>query len=315
MTSSKGEQQSTPFKLHHQLIEELTVRPGEPAGLAHRSTSDTRTDWLGSVGLSSARAVAAHNLEEFKEELATAQELLYSSDTWAVLVILQALDAAGKDGTIKHVMSGVNPQGCDVVSFKQPTSEELSHDFLWRCAKALPARGRIGIFNRSYYEEVLVARVHTDLLTSEHLSENAKPGAHLWQQRYDDINAFEHHLHRNGTRIVKLFLHVSKEEQKRRFLERLDDPAKQWKFSSSDVAERAYFDDYQHVYEEALSATSTPWAPWYVVPADHKYAMRALVGGVLTHVIDRLDLREPEVSEERLAALAAAKQSLLAEGT
>jgi PPK2 family polyphosphate:nucleotide phosphotransferase len=212
-------------------------------------------------------------------------------------------------------MSGVNPQGCDVVSFKQPSSEELSHDFLWRCARSLPARGRVGIFNRSYYEEVLIVRVHPELLTSEHLSENVKPDAHLWQQRYDDINAFEHHLHRNGTRIVKLFLHVSKEEQKRRFLERLDDPAKQWKFSSSDVAERAYFDDYQHAYEEALSATSTPWAPWHVVPADHKYAMRALVGGVLTYVIESLDLRTPEVSKERLEALAAARQSLLAEGT
>jgi PPK2 family polyphosphate:nucleotide phosphotransferase len=314
MTSSKSEPGLTPLRLHHQLIAELTVRPGEPADLAHRSTSDTKTDWLGPIGVSGARAVAARHLEESKVALAAAQELLYSSDTWSLLVIVQALDARGKDGTIKHVMSGVNPQGCDVVSFKEPSNEELSHDFLWRCVRALPARGRIGIFNRSYYEEVLIVRVHPELLTPEHLPEKAKPDAHLWQQRFDDINAFEHHLHRNGTRVVKLFLHVSKEEQKRRFLERLDDPVKQWKFSSSDVAERAFFDDYQHAYEEALSATSTPWAPWYVVPADHKYAMRALVAGLLSHDIESLDLRKPEMSKERLEELAAAKRSLLAEG-
>jgi PPK2 family polyphosphate:nucleotide phosphotransferase len=314
MTSSKHGPEPTPLTLRHQLIEELTVRPGAQADLAHRSTSDTNTDWLGPTSPSSTRRdVAARDLDDSKAELAAAQELLYSSNTWALLVILQAPDAGGKDGTIKHVLSGLNPQGCDVVSFKEPSSEELSHDFLWRCARALPARGRIGIFNRSYYEEVLIVRVHPELLIPEHLPEIAEP--HLWQQRYDDINRFEHHLHRSGTRIVKLFLHVSKEEQKRRFLERLDDPTKQWKLASSDIAERAYFDDYQHAYEEALTATSTAWAPWYVVPADRKYAMRALVGRVLTHVIGSLDLRPPEVSQERLEALAAAKQSLLAEGT
>jgi PPK2 family polyphosphate:nucleotide phosphotransferase len=301
-------------KLHHQVIEELTVRPGQPAHLTTRSTSETRADWLGPAGLSSAHAVATRDLEAFKEELARAQELLYACDTWSVLVIIQALDAAGKDGTIKHVMSGVNPQGCGVVSFKQPSAEELGHDFLWRCVRALPARGRIGIFNRSYYEELLVARVHPEILGAEHLPEGADTGPRLWRQRYDDINAFERHLHRNGTRVVKFFLHISKEEQKQRFLERLDDPAKHWKFSSSDLTERAHFDEYHHAYEEALSATSTPWAPWYVVPADHKYSLRALVGGVLTHVIDQLDLRTPPLSEDRLAEIASARRALLAEG-
>ena len=314
MTGSTRGPEKAQLKLHRRVIEELMVQPGEPAGLAGRSTSETKTDWLEPAGLGDARAIAARDLEAFKEELAAAQELLYSSDTWAVLVILQALDAAGKDGTIKHVMSGVNPQGCEVVSFKQPSADELSHDFLWRCAKVLPARGRIGIFNRSYYEEVLVAQVHPELLSGEHLPRHAVPDAHLWRQRYDDINAFEHHLARNGTRVVKFFLHVSKAEQKRRFLERLDDPTKRWKLSTNDLAERAHFAAYQRAYEEALSATSTPWAPWHVVPADHKYAMRALVGGVLAHTIEQLDLRMPEPGEERLAELAAAKRALIAEG-
>jgi PPK2 family polyphosphate:nucleotide phosphotransferase len=301
-------------KLHRLVIEELTVSPGQPARLSSRSTSETRTDWLGPAGLNSARDVAARDLEAFKEELASAQELLYACDTWAVLVILQALDAAGKDGTIKHVMSGVNPQGCEVVSFKQPSADELAHDFLWRSARALPARGRIGIFNRSYYEEVLVARVHPEILGAERLPGGTETGTRLWHQRYDDINAFEHHLHRNGTSVVKFFLHISKEEQKRRLLDRLDDPARHWKFSSSDLAERAHFDEYQRAYEEAISATSTTWAPWYVVPADHKYTLRTLVAGVLTHAIDQLDLRAPAMSEDRLAEIAAAKQALLTEG-
>jgi PPK2 family polyphosphate:nucleotide phosphotransferase len=313
MTSTNSER-SDHAKLDHRVIEELMVRPGDAVGLARRSTSDTTVDWLGPVGLSGPHAVADHDLQAFKEELADAQELLYASDTWAVLVILQALDAAGKDGTIKHVMSGVNPQGCEVVSFKEPSAEELSHDFLWRCAKQLPARGRIGIFNRSYYEEVLIAQVHPDVLASEHLPPTETSAPRFWEQRYEDINAFEHHLHRNGTRVVKLFLHVSKEEQKRRLLERLEDPAKSWKFSTSDVAERAHFDAYQLAYEDAITATSTTWAPWYVVPADHKYALRALVGGVLTHVIEQLDLRTPEMDAVRLAELSTAKQALLAEG-
>jgi len=300
-------------KLHTRVVEEFMVEPGKPAALADRSTAETRVDWLGPIGRSSPKEIAEHDLEAFKVELEEAQELLYADASWALLVVLQALDAAGKDGTIKHVMSGVNPQGCRVVGFRQPSAEELRHDFLWRCTRALPERGQIGVFNRSYYEEVLVCRVHPELLAAQHLPGDTKPTKHLWQQRYEDINAFERHLVRNGTRVVKVFLHISKEEQRKRFLQRLDDPAKQWKFSAADIAERAYFDSYQEAYEEALTATSTPWAPWYVVPADHKFALRALVGGIVVHVIEQLDLCSPSVSDDQLQALARARQALEAE--
>lgn len=305
------------MKLPEELVDELRVPVGGPARLDARSTATTRTQWLRSPGAEHPKDVADHDLVAFRAELAAAQELLYASDTWAVLVILQGLDAAGKDGTIAHVMAGVNPQGCTVTSFKEPTSEELDHDFLWRCARALPRRGTIGIFNRSYYEEVLVARVHQGVLARERLpagpSTHDGDGRRLWAHRFDDINAFERHLARNGTRIVKFFLHVSKDAQKRRFLERLDDPAKHWKFSAADVAERAYFDAYQGAYEEALSATSTRWAPWYVIPADHKYAMRALVGGVLVHEIEALGLALPALGPEERAALETARNALMAE--
>jgi PPK2 family polyphosphate:nucleotide phosphotransferase len=300
-------------KLHKRVIEDLMVVPGEPAHLGSRSTRVTKSGWLDVKEGPRPKDLAETDLEQFKVELAAAQELLYASDTYAVLVVLQALDAAGKDGTIKHVMSGVNPQGCDVVAFKRPSAAELGHDFLWRCEKALPARGRIGIFNRSYYEEVLVTRVHPDLLTDQHLPPGAPKGKDLWHQRYEDINAFEHHLHRNGTRVVKVFLHLSKDEQKSRLLARLDDPAKHWKFSSADLAERAYFDEYLHAYEKTITATSTSWAPWYVVPADHKYAGRALVGGILTHVIEGLDLHVPELDDAGRVTLEQARQTLLAE--
>jgi PPK2 family polyphosphate:nucleotide phosphotransferase len=300
-------------KLDKQVIHELAVHPGTRADLAKRSTTDTKADWLGPIGRSNPKDVATHDLEEFKRELEASQELLYASDRWALLLVFQALDAAGKDGTIKHVMSGVNPQGCEVFSFKQPSAEELRHDFLWRCAKATPERGRIGIFNRAYYEEVLVTRVHPELLAAQHLPPGAEHGPKLWEQRFEDINAFEHHLVRNGTRVVKFFLHLSKEEQRRRFLARLDDEAKQWKFSPSDLAERVYFDAYQEAYEEALSATSTAWAPWYVVPADHKPAMRALVGGIIVDVIDQLDLHFPEVDAAQAAELEEARRLLVAD--
>ena len=301
------------MKLHRALIDELMVAPGKPAGLADRSTTTTRTDWLGPVGRSRPKDVAEQDLQAFKWELEQAQELLYADASWSVLVVLQALDAAGKDGTIKHVMSGVNPQGCRVVSFKQPSAEELRHDFLWRCSKVLPERGQIGIFNRSYYEEVLVCRVHPELLAAEHLPGGPGPTEALWRERYEDINGFERHLVRNGTRIVKIFLHISKGEQRKRFLARLDDPAKQWKFSASDLVEHGFFDTYQEVYEESLTATSTPWAPWYVVPADHKYALRALVGGIVVHAIDQLDLHPPSVPADQREALIQARQALLAE--
>ncbi len=252
-----------------------------------------------------AKEVLVKNLAE----LAEAQELLYASDTYALLVIFQALDAAGKDSTIKHVMSGVNPQGCQVFSFKKPSAEELDHNFLWRCMKALPERGRIGIFNRSYYEEVLVVKVHPELLAHQQLPPG-KRGKTFWKERYDDLNAFERHLVRNGTVILKFFLNVSKKEQKQRFLERLEDPAKHWKFSVADLDERAYWDQYQQAYEDALSTTSTSWAPWYVIPADQKWVTRAVVADILTSTIRALDLRYPEVSAAQRQALAAAKQRL-----
>jgi len=297
--------------LDRAVIEELRVAPGSPADLGRRGTASTTAQWSAGSG-AQRKELAERDLSSFVSELRSSQELLWSSDTHALLVILQAMDAAGKDGTIKHVMSGVNPQGCEVTSFKPPSAEELDHDFLWRCSKALPGRGRIGIFNRSYYEDVLAVRVHPDLLGHGH-SATDPPLQHLWRDRFEDINAFEHHLHRSGTRIVKLFLHVSKDVQKKRFLERLDDPAKSWKFSPADLADRAHWDQYQRAYEEAITATSTSWAPWYVVPADHKYALRALVGGILVDAIERMDLRPPEVAPEQQASLREARARLLAE--
>jgi PPK2 family polyphosphate:nucleotide phosphotransferase len=277
------------MKLPPHVIEALMVKPGKPAHLSGRSTMTVE----GFDG-SDSHELADDDLVSFKAELESAQELFYAANQYALLVIFQALDAAGKDGTINHVLSGVNPQGCSVSSFKVPSAEELAHDFLWRTTKELPRLGMIGIFNRSYYEDVLVTKVHPDLIAGEHLS--AKLTNRFWDERYEDINAFEQHLHRSGTRIVKFFLHVSKDEQGRRFLERLSDPDKLWKFSSNDLTERKHFDEYQVAYEEALSATSTSWAPWFVIPADHKSVMRALVGGVLVNVVDGLDLHFPEVA-------------------
>ncbi|MHB1504143.1 MAG: polyphosphate kinase 2 family protein [Acidimicrobiales bacterium] len=289
----------------------LAVTPGKPASLAKRDPAARPEGLGGSLPKTERRQLLDEELGGFTAELAAAQELLYASGTWAVLVILQGLDAAGKDGTIKHVMSGVNPQGCEVVSFKQPSAEELDHDFLWRAAKSLPASGRIGIFNRSYYEDVIVVRVHPDLLAAQHLPGHPEPAPALWKQRYEDINAFERHLERSGVRIVKCFLHLSKREQKKRLLERLDNPAKYWKFSEADLSERGYWDDYQAAYEEALTATSTPWAPWYVVPADHKHVMRALVAGILVETIGSLGLAVPEVTPAKLDLIHDARARLL----
>ena len=300
------------MKLDRSLIDELTIRPGERADLDGRSTASTTTEWLGVSG-TKRKVVAEEDLRSFVEELRSAQELLWASDSHAVLVVLQAMDAAGKDGTIKHVMSGVNPQGCQVVAFKQPSAEELGHDFLWRYSKALPERGRVGIFNRSYYEEVLVVRVHPDLLSGRYPASGEGPPEHLWRHRFEDINAFEHHLHRSGTRLVKIFLHLSRDQQRKRLLERLADPGKYWKFSAGDVAERGHWDEYRAAYEETLTATSTPWAPWYVVPADHKYSLRALVGGILVHTIDRMDLRPPTVGPGEREAIDRARTALLSE--
>ncbi|MGD1014491.1 MAG: polyphosphate kinase 2 family protein [Acidimicrobiales bacterium] len=310
------------MKLNKAVLDELRVEPGKHAHLDERSTEQTKTDWLKDKGPKDKdpkdsddprKRVAEKDLASFVTELATAQDLLWADGSHALLIVLQALDAAGKDGTIKHVMSGINPQGCRVESFKQPSAEELSHDFLWRCTRALPALGGISIFNRSYYEDVLVVRVHPELLDRTHENPGDGDLAKLWKNRFEDINNFEHHLHRNNTRIVKVFLHISRDEQKKRFLKRLDDPDKRWKFSTSDLAEREHWDEYQQAYEEALSATSTPWAPWYVVPADHKYALRALVGGIIVDTIDQMDLQSPRVAKDRLAELEKAKKDLLAE--
>ena len=252
--------------------------------------------------------VIQKNLERLEE----AQSLLWANEQYALLIILQAMDTAGKDGLIKHVISGVNPQGCQVSAFKQPTTEELEHDFLWRYSIKLPGRGRIGIFNRSYYEEVLVVRVHPELLENQHRP-YLKPSAELWKQRYQDINHFESRLARNGTAIVKLFLNISRDEQKKRLRERLDNPDKHWKFSAADLAERAYWDDYMKAYEDALSATSTEEAPWYVIPADHKWVSRWIVSEVLVKTIQDLKLKAPELSKEQKAALAEARRALAAD--
>ena len=245
------------------------------------------------------------------EHLTELQDRLYAQDHWAVLLIFQAMDAAGKDSTIKHVMSGVNPQGCQVTSFKAPSDEDLDHDYLWRCAKRLPERGFIGIFNRSYYEEVLVLRVHPELLERQKLPRELA-GKHIWHERYQDIRKFERYLGRNGVLVRKFFLHVSLEEQKRRFLERLDEPEKNWKFSERDVHERAYWDDYMNAYERMIRETATKRAPWYVVPADHKWYTHIVVAAAIVEALASLDLRYPELDKSRLKELAAARKLLLA---
>ena len=257
-----------------------------------------------------ARAYLTDNLDE----LEAAQQLLWATDRYSVLVVLQAMDADGKDGTIRHVMSGVNPQGCQVFAFKKPSDEELDHTFLWRYTKALPERGRIGIFNRSYYEDVLVVRVHPEILAAQKLPDG-KRGSDFWRKRFDDINNFERHLTRNGTVVVKFFLNVSKDEQRRRFMERLTDPDKYWKVSDSDVKEREYWNEYQDAYEEVLRHTSTKWAPWYVIPSDHKWAARVLVSELLTRTIKQLKLKMPTVSPQREKELAAMRRQLEREGT
>jgi PPK2 family polyphosphate:nucleotide phosphotransferase len=293
-----------------EILERFRVEPGTRVRLKDHDTGWAQTPELKELGKDAIKARARAILEQNLEELSQAQELLYADGRYALLLIFQALDAAGKDGTIKHVMSGINPQGCQVYSFKKPSAEELDHTFLWRCMRCLPERGRIGIFNRSYYEEVLVVKVHPKLLEHEKLPPG-KRGKAFWQARYDDINAFERHLARNGTVILKFFLHVSREEQKRRFLDRLERPDKHWKFSASDLAERAFWDQYQEAYEDALSETSTEWAPWYVVPADHKWVTRAVVADVLITTIRGLDLHYPELTEEQRKALAEARRQLL----
>jgi PPK2 family polyphosphate:nucleotide phosphotransferase len=256
------------------------------------------------------KARAAAFLQQNVAELADAQERLYASDTHSVLIVLQASDAAGKDGTIKHVMSGVNPQGCQVFAFKKPSSEDLDHNFLWRYMKALPERGRIGIFNRSYYEDVLVVRVHPEFLSQLPGKDRGKD---FWNDRYDDINNFERHLTRNGTLILKFFLNVSKKEQRKRFMERLERPEKNWKFSFGDLEERRHWPEYRDAFEQMVENTSTKWAPWWVIPADYKWVTRVLVAAIITRSIDDLGVSFPEVSDKQRRRLAAARTELLAE--
>ena len=244
------------------------------------------------------------------QAVAALQDMLYAQDRWAVLLVFQAMDAAGKDGTIKHVMSGVNPQGCQVYSFKAPSDEDLDHDFLWRCMKYVPERGRIGIFNRSYYEETLVVRVHREFLERQKLPPELVT-KDIWKERFQDIRSFERYLARNGVVILKFFLHVSKQEQKRRFLARLEDPEKNWKFSANDIKERAFWNDYMKAYEDMIRNTAAPEAPWYVVPADNKWFTRIVVAAAVIEALDALDLHYPKVGKEKLKELAAAKQVLL----
>jgi PPK2 family polyphosphate:nucleotide phosphotransferase len=295
-----------------EIIAKFRVEPGEDFRLRDHDPGWAQTDEIKRAGKEAVRQRALEILEKDLEQLAAAQQLLYAADTYSVLVVLQAMDAAGKDGIIKHVMSGLNPQGCQVFSFKRPSDEDLDHNFLWRCMRCLPERGRIGIFNRSYYEEVLVVRVHPEFLDRQKLPPG-KRGKGFWQKRYDDINRFERHLVRNGTVVLKFFLNVSKDEQKKRFLERLDNPEKHWKFSAADLAERAHWDRYMEAFEDAIRATSTKWAPWYVVPADHKWAARAIVADVLTTTINSLGLEYPKLDAQQRQALAAARAKLAAE--
>lgn len=246
------------------------------------------------------------------ELLAELQDKLYAQDRWAVLIILQAMDAAGKDGTIKHIMSGVNPQGCQVHSFKSPSPEELDHDYLWRCMKALPNKGNIGIFNRSYYEETLVVRVHKEYLANEKLPPELVTRS-IWKERFQDIRNFERYLTRNGVIIRKFYLHVSKEEQEKRFMERIENPEKNWKFSASDAKERVYWDDYMKAFEDMIRNTATEEAPWYVVPADNKWFTRLAVAAAIIDALASLNLHYPKVDEKKLEELAAAKKTLLSE--
>ena len=287
------------------LIKPFRIDEPKNFRLADHDPADTR-------GLEIDKQQAKSMLAGDIERLADLQEMLYAQAHWAVLAIFQAMDAGGKDSAIKHVMTGVNPQGCEVHAFKAPSPEELEHDFLRPAAVRLPPRGRIGIFNRSYYEEVLVVRVRPELLGRQKLPPQAKPDK-IWKQRFEDIVAFERHLVRNGTLVLKFHLRISKQEQKRRFLQRLDTPAKRWKFSMDDVADRKLWDRYMDAYEDMVLNTSTPEAPWYVVPADHKWFARLVVAGAMVEALDRLDLRFPKVSRVQLKEMQRLRKALEAE--
>ena len=288
------------------MLKRYRIEEGEHFRLKDHDPGDTHG--LKSEGKPEARELLTKGVEE----LARLQDVLAAQNRWALLVVFQAMDAAGKDGTIKHVMSGVNPQGVQVTSFKAPSTEEQDHDFLWRTMKHFPERGDIGIFNRSYYEEVLVVRVHPELLQKEKLPAPLVT-KHIWRDRFEDINALERYLTRNGIAILKFFLHLSRKEQKRRFLERLDRPEKNWKFSTADVGEREHWDDYQDAYEDMIQNTASPNAPWYVVPADNKWFTRLVVAAAIVDALKGLKLAYPKVDGERKAELAAARKELIAE--
>jgi PPK2 family polyphosphate:nucleotide phosphotransferase len=281
------------------------VRPGQKVDLRRYDTADTAPF--------KHKQKTLDRLERSLERMVALQDVLYADNRWSMLLIFQAMDAAGKDSTIKHVMSGVNPQGCQVYSFKAPTAAELDHDFLWRSTLCLPERGRIGIFNRSYYEETLVVRVHRDILDKEKLPAELIT-KRIWKDSFEDINAFERYLTRNGTAILKFFLYVSKDEQKRRFLERLQDPAKLWKFSAADLRERDCFGDYMKAYQETIHHTATPEAPWFVVPADHKWFTRLVVADAVVDALERLDLAFPRVSKTQRRELRTVQRTLEQQG-
>jgi PPK2 family polyphosphate:nucleotide phosphotransferase len=292
------------MKKIRKLMDRLIATPGKKISL-----KDYDSGWTGSIkDKKEAESLLADGIKWLAEE----QDKLYAQDTYSLLMVFQAMDAAGKDGTIRHVMSGINPQGCQVYSFKAPSAEERDHDYMWRSQKALPERGRIGIHNRSYYEEVLVCRVHPEILASQQLPEDRKKDG-IWKRRFEQINNFERYLVDNGTRVLKFFLHVSKGEQKKRFLERIDQADKNWKFSVNDAKERVFWKDYMHAYEDAFTHTSTKEAPWYIIPADNKWFMRLAVAAITYQTLDDLNLKYPTVSKDKKNELLEAKKVLLAE--
>ncbi len=283
-------------------IEKFLVPEGKKLNLKNH-----QTDFTGDY---KDKQLAVRDLEKDVERLAELQVVLYAQNTHALLIIFQAMDAAGKDSAIKHVMSGLNPQGCEVTSFKQPSVEELDHDYLWRSMKKLPERGRIGIFNRSYYEEVLVVRVHPEILQFQQLPKKVKNDKDIWRERFQQIRHFETYLAKNGIHVLKFFLNVSKKEQKERFLKRISTPEKNWKFSAADVKERDFWDDYMHAYQDALQNTSTRDAPWFIVPADHKWFTRVVVSNIIINKMESLNLQYPDVGEAHLKSLLEAKELL-----
>ena len=292
------------MKKIRKLMDRLVATPGKKISL-----KDYDPGWTGSI---TDKKEATALLQDGVKRLAEEQDKLYAQDTYSLLMVFQAMDAAGKDGTIRHVMSGVNPQGCQVFSFKAPSAEERDHDYLWRTMKALPERGRIGIHNRSYYEEVLVCRVHPKILASQQLPADRKNDG-VWKRRFEQINNFEHYLVDNGIRILKFYLNVSKKEQKRRFLERIDLDDKNWKFSVNDAKERAFWKDYMHAYEDVFTHTSTRYAPWYIIPADNKWFMRLAVAAIAYQTLDDLNLRYPRLTREKKQELLEARKVLMAE--